>query len=141
MGSYKTSKHNLNPNNKLKDAAITWDAFYQGIAPYPYVFSPKDFANLKLLIRSCDTVKITLECFLNRIDSQWHLANASIPLFNSHFNKLLRIEAENSKYPDHYTKKYESTLEPQELAPYWQHLTKLGFKRTYSRGGGSTWTK
>ena len=125
------------PNNKLKEAAIIWDRFYQNITPFPYAFTPKDFANLKILIRKLETADLSFEDYLEGITSKWHLDNASIPLFNSHFNTLIR---KTSKFPPTYDKKLYNSLNTQELQEYQQHLRKLGYKYVFN-SGGSSWVK
>jgi hypothetical protein len=91
----KPIKHSPNPNHKIKIAATIFDQYYKEKKGVPYLFTPKDFANLKLLIRKIETVKDVdntldfLFVFLRKITSNWHLENLSIPLINSHFNKLL----------------------------------------------------
>ena len=91
----KPINHTIKPNHLIKQAAIIFDNYYLEKKGVSYVFAPKDFANLKLLIRKIETVKDVdntldfLFVFLRKITSNWHLENMSIPLVNSHFNKLL----------------------------------------------------
>jgi len=87
--------HKPKPNHLIKQAATIFDEYYQEKKGVPYLFAPKDFANLKLLIRKIQTVEDIdnaldfFYIFLRKITSNWHLENLSLPLLNSHFNKLL----------------------------------------------------
>ena len=127
------------PTLEFRQATRTWHLWYKDQFVIPYFYSGKDFQNLKYLLRKLKETDTTLEDFLSGIESAWHIENASIPLFNSHFNTL--IKQKSSKHPNLYSYKYEKTLEQHELADYWKHLLSIGFKRSYSPGGGSTWTK
>ena len=130
-----------NHNSQFKEQISVWDDFYTQQVQSIYQYTPKDFANLKWLLIKCDNVDIGFNDFLCSITSSWHLQNLSIPLLNSHFNQLIANCAKKSQYPDHYSRKFEQTLEQDQLPAYWQHLTALGFKKGYSQGAGSIWIK
>ena len=53
----------------------------------------------------------------------------------------LKENGQPGAYPNYYNQKFEKTLEgqPHELQKYWQHLTRLGWKRVYPQAGGSVW--
>ena len=128
-------------NSQYKEILLLWDNFYVLQVGSPYQYTAKDFANLKYLLNKCDNVNIGFNDFLCSITSSWHLQNLSIPLLNSHFNQLIANCAKKSQFPDHYSRKFEQTLEQDQLPAYWQHLTALGFKKGYSQGAGSIWIK
>jgi len=130
-----------NHNSQFKEQISVWDKFYTQQVGSIYQYTPKDFANLKWLIIKLENIELGLNDFLCSIQSEWHLNNLSIPLLNSHFNQLIANSANKPTFPQYYSLKYEQSLEQHELAPYWQHLVSIGFKKTYSTGGGSTWTK
>jgi len=128
-------------NSEYKEILSHWDQFYTQQVGSPYQYTPKDFANLKYLLNKCKNCNISFNDFLCSITSEWHLNNLSIPLLNSHFNQLLANSAKKTLFPNHYDRKFEQTLEQDKLPAYWQHLTALGFKKGYSQGAGSIWTK
>ena len=115
-----------------------WNDWYFTTFKSPYFFEPKDFNNLKYLLRKLKASDTTLQDYLDNIESPWHLANASLPLYNSHFNQLIKPKA---SHPHTWSKKYELTLEPQEAIQYHRHLMSLGYKSRYSPGGGTAWIK
>jgi hypothetical protein len=137
----ETSRIPENPRPQFKEAVSAFDTWYRERNPLPYIYAGKDFANLKSLLRKLNQVEISLEEFLAGITSPWYLENASIPLFNSHFNQLIKNREPGTSYPDRYDPKFERSLEPAELPKYWKHLRGLGYERSYSPGGGSTWRK
>ena len=128
-------------SKEFKANVATFHRWFKDNSVLPYMWEGKDFANLKYLTRKCRITKITLQEFLQGITSEWHLNNASIPLFNSHFNTLMANRSKKPTYPQYYSSKFEQTLENSELSAYWQHLTALGFKKSYSQGAGSIWIK
>ena len=126
------------PSHVFKQAVRTWHLWYKSQFVLPYFYSGKDFQNLKYLMRKLSSINMTLEAFLDSIDNEWYLANASIPLYNSHFNQLVKPVA--SKYPDHFDAKLYKSMDVQQVQEYQKHLRDLGYKYVYN-SGGSTWVK
>ena len=131
-----------NPSTKFREAVRTWHLWYKEQFILPYFYSGKDFQNLKYLLRKLEQVQIPLQDFLDSIIDPWHLSNASIPLYNSHFNQLIKPPAPKpSRYPDHYNRKFERDLVGQEIIEYHKYLISIGYKKTYSPGSGTGWIK
>ena len=90
----KNERTHAKPNNEFKQLIAAFDSYYLTKVGVPYNYQPKDFRNLKQLIakiKKIDTSGNTIDSFkvfLEAIKSPWHLDNLSIPLINSHFQKL-----------------------------------------------------
>ena len=128
---------------EFKELLNTWDKWYQAKTGLRYNYAPRDFNNFKLLLRKLELNSVTLENYLGQISDPWYLENASIPLFNSHFNQLMNKAAnqESQRFPNHYDTKFERELKGQEIIDYHKHLKKLGYEKLYSPGAGTAWRK
>lgn len=85
----------------MKHAIETWFNFYRHHTGETYVFTPKDGANLKQLLKKIN-IKIaekgmvvneentlnSLKGFLNSIKDRWILEHLEISIVNSKFNSL-----------------------------------------------------
>ncbi len=119
----------------------TYSNWYLKKIGIKYFWQGKDFPHLRQLLKKLKECNLTFSEYLEIIPEGWYTNNISIALMNSHFNQIMQTQRSESKYPVIYSRKFEATLENQELADYWQHLTRLGYVRVYSTGGGSNWAK
>ena len=109
--SYKQDNYTpTKPQQAFKDEVENYHNWYLKHYNNKYLFEPKDFSNLKYLLRKCTLSEITLTEFLENITQKWYLDNASIPLFNSHFNQLY-AKQKKGEHPNYFDRKYYRTLE------------------------------
>ncbi len=82
-------------NPQQSEMIAVWEQYWNNSHSFKYQYQDRDFRALALLaIKLRDTdpngnIIDNMKAFLFCIKGKWHLENASIYLFNSHFNQLL----------------------------------------------------
>lgn len=93
----KNFTHKPRTNPIQKQMLPIWDEWYEKNNPFKYQYQGKDFKHLALLANKLKSIDPegnqvdNFKAFIYSITSEWHISNASIALFDSHFNQLISM--------------------------------------------------
>ena len=131
----------MSVTSNWKQQIDTYNLWYLNKTGLKYHWQGKDLFQLKLLVKHLEHEKISLADFLNKVTGLWYQDKLTVPILNSQYNQIMLQAQTKQAFPDRYDRKFEDTLENDQLSKYWQHLRKIGFSKVYSTGGGSKWAK